>query len=93
MKLINRRKSVLPPYSNLEDLPGPSSFPFYMGCVEGKKNEDIFAPMNWGISKENGLIQLKDLIPLNDLYCNSHGSGEVGNLWKKHHSTINLSLF
>ena len=59
-----------------------------MGCVDESQNNDILIPMNWGISRETGLIQLTSVVPLKDLYEKSHGSGEVGKLWNNHHETF-----
>ncbi len=72
--------------SDLEHLYTFDDFPVFMGCSDGPESDDLRAPMSWWISKSSGLIQLKELIPLPVLYPESHGAGEVGALWRKHHS-------
>ena len=37
------------------------------------------------ISKNTGVIQLNPVLPLEILYQESHGSGNIGLLWKEHH--------
>ena len=71
---------------DLEHLYTFDNFPVFMGCTDGPESDDLRAPMSWWISKSSGLIQLKELIPLPVLYPESHGAGEVGALWRKHHS-------
>ena len=85
MELIDRNFCVISGNKNLEKLPSTPAFPYFMGCVEQKEEEDIFVEMNWGIDKETGLIQLTKLIPLDILYKNSHGSGSIGKIWESHH--------
>jgi hypothetical protein len=44
--------------------------------------------MSWWIGKNSGFIQLKELVPLDILYPESHGAGEVGLLWRRHHAAL-----
>jgi len=82
--LIERTQDILAG-EQLEFLHKFSDFPIQMGCVDSPFEEDIFCDMEWFISPNNGLIQLKNLIPLNILYEEGHNSGQVGGLWIKHH--------
>ena len=72
--------------SDLEHLFTFDNFPVFMGCADGPESKDLRSSMSWWISKSSGLVQLKELIPLPVLYPESHGAGEVGALWRKHHS-------
>jgi len=56
--------------------------------VEKEDNNDLFADMKWMISKSSGVIQLEELIPLDELYFQSHQAGSIGELWKKHHTAL-----
>ena len=47
-----------------ETLGGFEKFPVYMGCVTHPEDDDLYSDMIWDISTTNGLIQLKNLIPL-----------------------------
>ena len=49
----------------------------FYGCVSTSQKEDIFFDMSWAISKSSGLVQLDKLIPLEILYQDSHGSGNI----------------
>jgi hypothetical protein len=71
---------------DLEHLYSFEKFPVFMGCADGAQTDDLFAPMNWWISKSSGAIQLKELLPLEVIYPESHGAGEVGRLWRMHHT-------
>lgn len=60
-------------------------FPLFCGCVdETIDSNDLIAKQQWAISK-NGVIELKNLIPLDLLYKDGHDSGNVGALWEEHH--------
>ncbi len=85
MKTIERRKDIIFGDNDLEDLYSLKGFPIFMGCTDQSYEDDLFADQTWQISKSNGVIQLKELIPLNILYKNSHDSGLVGAKWLKHH--------
>ena len=41
----------------------------------------------WHISPQNGLLQLKQLIPLDILYAENHNAA-VGNIWMQHHKAF-----
>ena len=81
-----RQNCVVTGESDLEHLYTFDDFPVFMGCTDAPAEEDLRAQMSWWISKSSGLIQLKELIPLPVLYPESHGAGEVGALWRRHHS-------
>ena len=88
MKTIKRHCCVLTGKEDLEDLYTLRNFPVFMGCVDSPISQDIKTNMAWGISRGCGLIQLKELIPLEDLYPQSHGSGCIGKLWDEHHRAL-----
>jgi len=72
----------------LEHLYTFKKFPIFMGCSDNDVKDDITVDMNWCIGKDNGFIQLKELIPLDVLYSDSHGSGETGGIWDRHHKSF-----
>ena len=86
MNTIQRSTDVISS-TEMEDLGGLNKFPVYMGCVTHPESEDIFADMLWHISPQNGLIQLKELIPLDILYPENH-AGAIGSIWMKHHNAF-----
>lgn len=59
-----------------------------MGCLDQPATADLKQDMSWWISRGTGLIQLKQLLPLDVLYPESHGAGAVGALWDKHHKAF-----
>jgi 2-polyprenyl-3-methyl-5-hydroxy-6-metoxy-1,4-benzoquinol methylase len=63
-------------------------FPVFMGCTELDADTDITFDMEWCVGRSSGLIQLRKLLPLNVLYGNSHGSGEIGAVWDRHHTAF-----
>lgn len=56
-----------------------------MGCTTQDKEMDDYFDMNFFISKSSGIIQLNPIIPLEEIYKQSHGSGKIGSLWHEHH--------
>lgn len=88
MNLIERSCCAITGKADLEPLYHFDNFPVFMGCLNQTIEDDIKANMCWWISKKAGSIQLKKLIPLNDLYPESHGAGCVGALWDRHHEAF-----
>lgn len=85
MKLIERQRCAVSGTADLEHLHTFSRFPVFMGCMDQPEADDLKEDMAWWISRSSGVIQLKQLIPLDVLYPESHGAGAVGALWEKHH--------
>lgn len=61
-------------------------FPLFCGCTNLPQSEDIIAKMDFVIAKISGVIELKNLIPLDLLYQNGHDAGAVYALWSSHHA-------
>ncbi|MDE5603752.1 MAG: class I SAM-dependent methyltransferase, partial [Helicobacter sp.] len=80
--MIERKECVIN-NSELEFL-SKDKFPLFCGCVENGIENDFICEQEWAISKD-GVIQLKNLIPLNLLYTAGHDSGMIGGLWEEHH--------
>ena len=88
MNPIERTLCAITEKDDLEDLYSFPEFPVFMGCVSQPETADLTQNMNWWISRGSGLIQLKQLLPLDVLYPESHGSGAVGALWEQHHKAF-----
>ena len=64
-------------------------FPALSHCVDNQlMTEDVFEDFIIDIYKDSGLIQLRNLIPLDFLYSKDHGSGTQGEVWKNHHKSF-----
>lgn len=89
MKPIIRDKCVINNEKDLEHLYSFNNFPVFMGCVSDRNlKNDILLDMNFFISKTTGIVQLNPLVPLDILYQDSHGSGSIGESWKRHHESF-----
>lgn len=88
MKTIERTCCAIGGKDDLEHLYTFTNFPVFMGCLDQPPSADLRHDMSWWISRETGLIQLKQLLPLEVLYPESHGAGAVGKLWDKHHKSF-----
>ncbi len=75
-----RDKSLLKETAKLEHLFTFKDFPVFMGCVDTPQSEDIVADMIWDICKDTGIIQLRELLPLEILYLGQHNDG-IGVIW------------
>ena len=93
MKLIQRNNDVISNKQDLIDLYKFQKFPVFCGCTNDDSSKDIFADMNWQISKSSGAIQLNPLLPLEIVYKEEHGSGCVGKLWSEHHKAFAKFIF
>jgi hypothetical protein len=88
MQIIERNHCAITGQFDLEPLYNFPDFPVFMGCSSQSADLDLKHDMSWWISKGSGLIQLKQLLPLDVLYPESHGAGAVGALWGKHHNSF-----
>lgn len=85
MNLLLRSRDVFSGEKDIESLYVLNDFPVYMGVTDSELSEDIFADMEWGISRSSGMLQLLGLVPEDILYKFSH-NGSVGKLWNEHHT-------
>lgn len=88
MKLIERVVDVVTGSDNLENLHTLKSFPVFMGAVDHDQSEDLHEDMTWSISADSGLIQLKNLLPLEVLYQAQTTTSAVGPTWMEHHKAF-----
>ena len=91
MEKIFRKTCVLDNTTTIKDLYVFKNFPIKMGCTNQDIKKDLFADMVWGCS-DNGIVQLKELLPLEVLYSDSHSPGTVGKTWKLHHENFSNFL-
>jgi hypothetical protein len=85
IQLIQRTVDVVTGSEDLEDLHTLYGFPVFMGSVEHSRSEDLTADMSWSISRTSGLIQLKNLLPLDVLYQAQTTTSAIGPTWMAHH--------
>jgi len=84
MNYIKREQCVITGAKDLELLYNLLDFPVFIGCTEKDQETDLFADMEWAISKSSGVIQLAKLLPLDIVYSGYH-SEAVGGVWQRHH--------
>jgi hypothetical protein len=84
MEYISRDKCVITEKKDLVPLYKLNNFPVFIGCTDQNSSKDMFAEMEWVISKGSGIIQLKKLLPLDIVYSSYH-SEAVGGVWARHH--------
>ena len=84
MDYINRKVCVITGKKDLEHLYTLKDFPVFIGCTSTDQKQDLFADMEWLISKSSGVIQLKKLLPLDVIYSEYH-SEAIGEIWHRHH--------
>ena len=85
MKVI-KRDNCVSCGSLLQDIHFVRDFPIYMGTTTQPNAEhDLQADMVFTKCVKCNCIQLRNLIPLEILYKNSHFAGAVGGSWLHHH--------
>jgi len=78
-----RDYSVLTKKKNIEQLYVFPQFPVYAGCVDGPQNKDILLDLSINICKDTGVLQLKYLPPLEQVYLSPHNDA-IGKTWEEH---------
>nr|WP_207715354.1 methyltransferase domain-containing protein [Clostridium saccharoperbutylacetonicum] len=84
VKIIQRDRCIVTEKKDLEHLYTFENFPIHMGVTDNSEYEDVKCDMIFMISKSSGMIQLKNLIPLDFLYTEEHYNS-IGQMWEKHH--------
>ena len=87
MEITTRLYSIVTGNDNLEFLYQLKKFPVFMGCTSESEEKDLFADMTWVIDKDSGMIQLRDLLPLEVVYSGYH-SEALGSMWTRHHAAF-----
>lgn len=87
MEVTSRLYSIITGNNNLEFLYQLKKFPVFMGCTSESEEKDLFADMTWVIDKDSGMIQLRDLLPLEVVYSGYH-SEALGSMWTRHHAAF-----
>ena len=80
-----RTQDVITGNFDLENIFTFKNFPVLMTCTEQDNSLDVFADLEFAISKSSGMIQGTNLADLDFLYSEAHVSGVLGNIWKNHH--------
>lgn len=83
--MIERNESVVTGKANVEPLFKLDDFPVLFVCTDSPAEDDLVAPMEWGIDRDTGTIQLTKLIPLEILYPEQHADG-TGKTWEEYYS-------
>lgn len=84
MNKIIRAESVINGSRNIEHLHTLEHFPVFVGCTDDPQEKDLFADMLWDICRNSGIIQLRELLPLDLVYSIYH-SEALGKIWQEHH--------
>ena len=90
MNFLSRENNVLTDIPSLETLFSLKKFPTYVGCVNSEQSNDISLDLTIDICKETGILQLKHLAPLDQVYLFPHNDA-IGLTWEKHNKVF-LSL-
>ena len=86
MKII-KRNDCISCSSLLQDIHCVRDFPIYMGTTLQDKSKDLKADMVFAECVKCGCIQMRNLIPLEILYKDSHARS-IGKTWMNHHQNF-----
>lgn len=78
-----RQTNVLTNKPTLENLFSLKQFPTYVGCVTTPHEKDDFLDLSVDICKETGILQLKHLASLDQVYLHPHNDA-IGPTWQEH---------
>lgn len=85
--VTTRTSSILSNSEGLEPLYTFHDFPVFMGCTDKPSENDLCADMKWDIGTKTGVIQLRELLPLEILYLDQHNDG-TGKIWHDHYEAF-----
>jgi 2-polyprenyl-3-methyl-5-hydroxy-6-metoxy-1,4-benzoquinol methylase len=79
-----RESCVITNSKNIETIFTLKDFPIFIGNTKQETKNDLFSDMIFDISKECGVIQIKNTINPNLIYSQYH-SEAIGSVWENHH--------
>lgn len=85
--MITRKNSILDKHSKLEHLHTFKNVPASMACTSQNPVEDISMDQIWDICKNTGMIQLRNLFPLDVVYKFAHNDA-IGIDWETHNKNF-----
>jgi len=83
----SRKNSVLTNRPNLETIFKFPNFPVYAGCVEKSENNDYLLDLEVDICKDTGILQLKHVPPIEQVYLFPHNDA-IGKTWQEHNDQL-----
>lgn len=83
MSTFTRTNNVLTKEPTLETLFMIKNFPTYVGCVTTPKNDDVLIDFVLDICTETGILQVKNLVSLDQVYLFPHNDA-IGRTWHEH---------
>jgi 2-polyprenyl-3-methyl-5-hydroxy-6-metoxy-1,4-benzoquinol methylase len=83
MELNSRNTNILTNKPTLETLFSVEKFPTYVGCVSTPQIDDFLLELTIDICKETGILQLKHLASMDQVYLFPHNDA-IGQTWKEH---------
>jgi hypothetical protein len=88
MNVNKRTKDIVSGADDLEFLFELKNYPVFQGCTDQPMAHDLVHDLNFYISKSTGMVQSKELLPLDIVYQDAHTPGAVGEIWMEHHRTF-----
>ena len=88
-KKLLREKCIMCNSNDFKKIYSLNNFPVYMGTTTQAKKDDLYEDLEFLSCKKCGAGQIKNLIPLDILYKDSH-SGAIGSIWREHHSQFSV---
>ena len=83
MSSILRKINILTNKPTLETLFTLQKFPTYVGCVTTPSTNDVLLDLTMDICTETGILQLKHLVSLDQVYLFPHNDA-IGPTWQEH---------
>ena len=84
MIVETRTTDVLTGAADLEAL-ASYRLPVFAGCTDQDAQLDQIETIDFDISRGSGMIQVRSLLDLDEVYQQTHNPGTVGEIWQRHH--------
>ncbi len=82
--IVSRASCIVKKREDLEEVFRVKNFPVYIGTTCESREEDYENDLIFDISQSSGMIQIRELMPLEIVYGQYHCEA-IGPTWKKHH--------
>lgn len=93
MNIIERNTCIISNSNNLEQLFILKDFPVFMISNNDNIENDLKMDMVFDICKDNGMIQIRNLVPSEILYSDSHFQTSHNGVWKLHNEAFSKIIY
>lgn len=89
--MIERTADLVTGQNDLESL-AVYRLPIFQGVTDQPAEYDHIEEIFFDIGLSSGMIQVRNLLDLEQIYSSTHNPGSIGSIWQQHHSEFSIFI-